>query len=370
MSILPVRGPSPAASGRSLGAPRGAARPDGALLPCELIGPPRHPDTANRQRRANRLAIPRTGQGSAAQGRTGAPGKRPPSMGGLFPPPGGLSGGPGRAMVRGQSRRGTAMPLTIATWNINSVRLRADLVARFLAEAAPDILCLQEIKTPVDKFPTAAFAEVGYPHLVARGQKGYNGVAILARVPIEDAGHTDFCALGDARHVAARLADGTILHNLYIPAGGDEPDPEANPKFAHKLKFLAELADWGAALSGPAILVGDLNIAPRPDDVWSHKDLLKVVSHTPVEVAALARVQAAGGWTDVIRDDIPEGQLYSWWSYRAADWDAADRGRRLDHIWARGGVTQVPGSSTILRPWRGQPQPSDHVPVLAGFEIG
>jgi exodeoxyribonuclease-3 len=80
--------------------------------------------------------------------------------------------------------------------------------------------------------------------------------------------------------------------------------------------------------------VGDLNIAPREDDVWSHKQLLKVVSHTPIEVEHLAETQEAGGWVDVTRADIPEGQLYSWWSYRARDWDAADKGRRLDHIWA------------------------------------
>ncbi len=197
------------------------------------------------------------------------------------------------------------MALTIATWNINSVRLRADLVADFLKREAPDILCLQEIKSPAEKIPFEVFAALGYGHAVARGQKGYNGVAILARVAIEDAGQVDFCARGDARHVAARLPGGALLHNFYVPAGGDVADPEANPKFAHKLAFLDEMCSWGAALDGPAILVGDLNIAPLEADVWSHKQLLKVVSHTPIEVEALGRVQAAGGWSDVTRADIP-----------------------------------------------------------------
>jgi exodeoxyribonuclease-3 len=262
------------------------------------------------------------------------------------------------------------MRLTIATWNINSVRLRAELVAAFLKAEAPDVLCLQEIKSPAEKVPYDVFAELGYAHAVVRGQKGYNGVAIFGRVPLEDAGHVDWCAKGDARHVAARLPGGAALHNFYVPAGGDEADPETNPKFAHKLQFLDEMAEWGASGNGPAILVGDLNIAPLEEDVWSHKQLLKVVSHTPVEVEALGRVQAAGGWLDVTRDHLPAPEkLYSWWSYRARDWAEADRGRRLDHIWSRGGVAAVPGSSRVLRDWRGAEKPSDHVPVLASFDI-
>jgi len=262
------------------------------------------------------------------------------------------------------------MPFTLATWNINSVRLRADLVARLLREEAPDILCLQECKSPVDKIPAADFAALGYPHMVARGQKGYNGVAILSRVPLEDAGHRGFAGRDDARHVAARLEDGTLIHNLYVPAGGDVPDRDVNDKFGHKLDFLTELRDWFAAeRPGRAILVGDLNIAPREDDVWSHKQLLKVVSHTPIEVEHLAAVQAAGAWVDVTRADIPEGQLYSWWSYRAKDWSAADRGRRLDHVWATPDLASGAGGSRILRAARGWDKPSDHAPVLAAFEL-
>ncbi|MEL7347970.1 MAG: exodeoxyribonuclease III [Pseudomonadota bacterium] len=259
--------------------------------------------------------------------------------------------------------------LTIATWNINSVRLRQELVAAFLTEEAPDILCLQETKSPVDKIPAERFAELGYRHLVARGEKGYNGVAILGRVALEDAGHADVCGKGDARHVAARLEDGTLIHNFYVPAGGDIPDREKNAKFAHKLDFVAEMAAWQAEAGPRAVVVGDLNIAPLEMDVWDHKKMLKVVSHTPIEVEAFTAAQAAGGWTDVVRADKPEPErVYSWWSYRAKDWDAADRGRRLDHIWARG-IDAVPGSSRLLRSWRGREQPSDHVPVMAEFAL-
>ena len=260
--------------------------------------------------------------------------------------------------------------LTLASWNINSVRLRAGLVTRLLGEEAPDILCLQECKCPVDKLPLADFAALGYTHAVARGQKGYNGVAILSRVPIQDAGHRHFVGREDARHIAARLADGTLIHNLYIPAGGDIPDRALNDKFGHKLDFLTELRDWfHADRPQRAILVGDLNIAPREDDVWSHKQLLKVVSHTPVEVEHLAAMQEAGGWVDITRQDIPQGQVYSWWSYRAPDWDAADKGRRLDHIWASPDLASGAGGSRILRGARGWDQPSDHAPVFASFDL-
>ena len=105
------------------------------------------------------------------------------------------------------------MPFTLATWNINSVRLREGLVARLLAEEQPDVLCLQECKSPVDKMPLAAFADLGYRYVVARGQKGYNGVAILSKLPMMDAGDRDFAQLGHARHVAARLENGVTIHN-------------------------------------------------------------------------------------------------------------------------------------------------------------
>ncbi|MCX7644278.1 MAG: exodeoxyribonuclease III [Rhodobacteraceae bacterium] len=262
------------------------------------------------------------------------------------------------------------MPFTIATWNINSVRLREALVVRLLAEEAPDILCLQECKSPVESLPLATFRAAGYGHVVARGQKGYNGVAILSRLPLEDAGSLDLAGLGHARHVAARLPNGVTVHNFYVPAGGDLPDPEANVKFAQKLAYVAGLRDWGrAGRPRRSILVGDLNIAPREDDVWNHRQLLKIVSHTPVETNLLGDAQEAGGWVDVTRQDIPSGRLYSWWSYRAPDWDAADRGRRLDHIWASPDIAGAAHGSRILRAARGWDQPSDHAPVFATFDL-
>ena len=262
------------------------------------------------------------------------------------------------------------MPFTIATWNINSVRLREPLVCKFLEEQGPDILCLQECKSPVDKIPREGFAALGYPHMVASGQKGYNGVAILSRMPIEAVDAFDFVNLNHARHIAGRLENGVTIHNFYVPAGGDKPDREVNEKFGQKLDYLAEMRDhFTANKPEKSILVGDLNIAPREDDVWSHKQLLKVVSHTPIEVEALAETQSAGDWVDITRQDIPEGKIFTWWSYRSPQWQSANKGRRLDHIWATPDIATAAHGSRVYTDARGWEKPSDHAPLFATFDL-
>ena len=262
------------------------------------------------------------------------------------------------------------MPFTLATWNINSVRLREPIVLKLLAEEKPDVLCLQECKSPMDKIPVDGFRALGYTHMIGRGQKGYNGVAILSRLPIEEVSSVDYAALGHARHIAGQLENGVVIHNFYVPAGGDIPDREQNEKFGQKLDYLTEMRDaFHSERPEKSILGGDLNIAPRDDDVWSHKQLLKIVSHTPVEVEHLGAAQDAGSWVDVTRKDIPEGLLYSWWSYRARDWSEADKGRRLDHVWATPDIANAGHSSRILRDARGWEKPSDHAPVFATFDL-
>lgn len=271
------------------------------------------------------------------------------------------------------------MQLKVTSWNINSVRLRIGLVCDFLTNHAPDILCLQETKTPDEQFPAKAFQQIGYGHLRFIGQKGYNGVAIVSKLPFSDHEAMPMCGRPDARHMSAVLgpgagaASGVAIHNFYVPAGGDIPDPELNPKFAHKLAFLDELGVWGMTkrpTDRPAILLGDLNIAPYEHDVWSHKQLLDVVSHTPVETTALEALRADLGWTDAARSLRPEPEkLYSWWSYRAADWQASDRGRRLDHIWLSEGLKPTLQDLTFLREARGWQRPSDHVPVTVTLSL-
>jgi exodeoxyribonuclease-3 len=265
--------------------------------------------------------------------------------------------------------------LKLATWNINSVRLRAALVARLLKQAQPDILCLQEIKCVEELFPREVFLELGYPHIAISGQPGYHGVATVSKLPLKPLPRESFCGTAEARHLGCtvELASGETLalHNIYVPAGGDIPDPAVNPKFKQKLAYLKSLAAWRAcSRGGPAILVGDFNVAPLETDVWSHKQLLKVVSHTPVEVEALTKVQNDGAWTDLVRRFIPpERKLYTWWSYRGRDWQASDRGRRLDHIWASGAAADKGLGAEVLKEVRGWEGPSDHVPVIVQFDL-
>jgi exodeoxyribonuclease-3 len=264
--------------------------------------------------------------------------------------------------------------MKVATWNINSVRHRIDLVTRFLRTEQPDVLALQETKVINDLFPREAFARLGYVHQAIHGQKAYHGVAILSRLPFRHTQAEDFCREGHARHMSARFANGVTLHNFYVPAGGDVADAAKNEKFAHKLHFLAAMEKFFAARAGtkndPVILVGDLNIAPLENDVWNHKQLLDVVSHTPIETRLLGETRAALDWTDATRHFIAENEkVYSWWSYRASDWEASDRGRRLDHVWLSPGLKGALTSQRILKKMRGWQKASDHVPVIVELDI-
>lgn len=258
--------------------------------------------------------------------------------------------------------------MKIASWNINSVRFRMDIVARFLKEMAPDILCLQETKAENAQFPMDALKGLGYPHIVINGQKMHHGVAILSKVPlVEDRSH-DWQDNGEARHIGVRLPNGVLLENVYVPAGGDIPDREQNPKFGQKLDFLGRMIDWSSSLSEPTILTGDFNIAPLESDVWNHRQLIDVVSHTPIEVETLARLQASHNWVDLGRHFVPAPErLFTWWSYRAKDWSVSDRGRRLDHMWASLSLREQAVSHTVHEACRDWDKPSDHIPIVTEF---
>jgi len=272
-----------------------------------------------------------------------------------------------------------AMRLTITTWNINSVRLRIESLARFIKAVQPDVLCLQETKCPDDRFPLKRFRRLGYDHIALNGQKGYHGVVVLSRLPFESHTMRSFCGKSDCRHVAATLGeraglrDPITVHNFYVPAGGDTPDPEVNPKFAHKLSFLDEMRDCEELRCNGGnrmVLVGDLNVAPLEHDVWSHKQMRRVVSHTPVECEKLTAVQKAGDWVDAMRMKVPEPEkLYTWWSYRSPDWQTADKGRRLDHIWVAPALADRVAEIEVRKGLRGWTRPSDHVPVTAVLDV-
>ena len=262
------------------------------------------------------------------------------------------------------------MRLRVCTWNVNSVRLRAEQAARFVEQAAPDVLCLQEIKCQTGEFPVQAFIDMGLPHLRIAGQKGWHGVAIASRLPIEDAPILDLCREKHARVVGGVIA-GVEIQNFYIPAGGDIPDRAENPKFDHKLDFYERLSAQTARRDPrqPLIVTGDLNVAPGEFDVWNHRYMSKVVSHTPAEIEAFGKLMTSLDFIDIVREAYPQPQkLASWWSYRAADFRQSDRGLRLDHLLLSPGLRDAAWrlgapSARIHDDVREWEKPSDHAPV-------
>ena len=261
--------------------------------------------------------------------------------------------------------------MRIATWNINSVRLRIHHVLRFIKEYNVDVMCLQETKTPDEFFPINDFKELGIDHYYYRGEKSYNGVAILSKVPIIKKSYMNWCGFKDTRHISVFLKNKITLHNFYVPAGGDIPDEKINPKFEHKIKFVKEMIKYFKNdKTQNKILVGDLNIAPYENDVWSHKQLLNVVSHTPIETDNLKKLLNDGKWVDIMRKFVPlEEKLYSWWSYRNRDWKISNRGRRLDHIWLSENLMSIAKKMIVYKELRDWEKPSDHVPVLIEVDI-
>jgi len=263
------------------------------------------------------------------------------------------------------------LSLRIVTWNVNSVRQRLEHIARFTTQWQPDVLCLQETKVQDGEFPLPDLQEMGYSHCVFRGQKSYNGVAILSRLPFEIQDHRIWCDNDDKRHVTVTLPFGSgaplELHNFYVPSGGPKPDLLANEKFAHKLMFLDEMAEWIRTHSRDrrVMLVGDLNVAPLEKDVWNHKRLLRSVGHTPVESERIAALLQAGDLIDVGRHFVPaEEPLYTWWGYRFPQAFERDYGWRLDHALVSAPLRHALQDMAIVRETRAWERPSDHVPLV------
>jgi exodeoxyribonuclease-3 len=232
----------------------------------------------------------------------------------------------------------------------------------------PQVLCLQETKVENAAFPREFFSRLGFVDAVIHGQKTHYGVAIVSKLPLSDAGIKNWCGRSHCRHVFATLPGGIELHNFYVPAGGDDPDPLRNPKFAYKLKFMAAMDRWFRRRRRPEnryVLVGDLNVAPHENDVWDHRKLKRVVTHTQAEVDALGKMLRSHDWIDAVRHFVPESKkLYSWWSYRASDWKEADKGRRLDHIWVTPALGHSLEGARVIKAARGWEPASDHAPVM------
>lgn len=259
--------------------------------------------------------------------------------------------------------------MKLITWNINSIRLRLPLLQHLLETERPDIVCLQETKCPDELFPHGPLNDLGYTAHIS-GMKSYNGVAILSRAPQRDAHIHTRAGRNDCRHISSTI-DGVDVHCLYIPAGGDIPDPDLNEKFEHKLDFVDDITRWFKDeydSTSRVIVVGDFNIAPHEHDVWSHRQLLDVVSHTPIEVEKLGRFQRSLKWVDVARMFVPMDQkCYTWWSYRNHDWRLSNRGRRLDHVWVTPALKSNLKDHCVMIDARDFDRPSDHVPVIVNL---
>jgi len=259
------------------------------------------------------------------------------------------------------------MSLTVATWNVNSIRSRLHALLPWLEKVRPDVVCLQETKVQDAESPVSAIEETGY-HATFRGEKAYNGVAILARTPIESTrcGFDDGGAPDEARLIVAESA-GISIVNTYVPQGR-APD---HPMFAYKLEWFARLRAYFEAHFSPEeplLWMGDLNVAPEPIDVHDPKRLLGHVCFNPQATEALEAVKS-WGFIDVFRAHVPDPGQYTYYDYRAKDAVASGKGWRVDHV-----LATKPLADRSIRSWidlepRLAEKPSDHTPLLAEFDL-
>ncbi len=261
--------------------------------------------------------------------------------------------------------------MKIVTWNINSLNLRIELLKKFAYMVKPDIICLQETKSTDQNFPVEKIIDMGYRHFVFRGEKSYNGVAILSKYPILESLKLKIYN-DDARYISIKIKNLEII-NIYVPAGGEVPDQLTNPKFKHKLEFLFLFKKWFLANKSSddnVVLLGDFNIAPYTNDVWSSRSLRNVVSHTSIERNNLVSLKDDLGFIDSFRYFIEqEKKLYSWWSYRNKNWKKSNRGRRLDHIWVSYNLEKKLEFVEMFPEVRDWPRTSDHIPCLLKLKI-
>lgn len=254
--------------------------------------------------------------------------------------------------------------ITLATWNVNSLRVRLPQLTEWLTAARPDIVALQETKLPDVDFPVTEIESLGY-HVAFSGQRTYNGVAVLSRQPLEVLATGIPGFEDEQRRVLAVKTQGLTVVDLYVP-NGQEPGSD---KYAYKLRWLEALEQWlRAALlpQGDVILLGDFNIAPEDRDVHDPAAWEGSVHVSPPERAALQRLLDAG-LVDVFRRFEQAEKSYSWWDYRAAAF-RRNHGLRIDLILASSALAKRCTGSRIDREPRRAERPSDHTPVLADFE--
>jgi len=262
--------------------------------------------------------------------------------------------------------------MKIASFNINGIRARVHALDAWLAEAEPDLVVLQEIKTQDEGFPAAAYEDAGW-HVAVHGQKGFNGVAILSRPPLEDV-----CRglPGDEADEQARFIEATVvgtraavrIAGLYLPNG----NPAPGPKYDYKLAWMERLRVHAAALletEMPTVLLGDFNVIPEPRDVAKPENWVDDALFLPETRAAFRRILHQG-WTDAIRIRDPWGRRgpFTFWDYQRMCWER-DNGLRIDHLLLSPQAVDLMRDAGIDRELRGREKPSDHVPVWVDLDL-
>jgi exodeoxyribonuclease III len=260
--------------------------------------------------------------------------------------------------------------MKLATWNVNSIKARLPALMQWLGEAAPDVVCLQETKTPDEAFPTLELQSLGY-NCAVHGQKSYNGVAILSKRPLEDVSPRLPGGDGDdhCRYIEAVVpTDNGVVRvaSIYAPNG----NPIGTGKFAYKLSWMERLARHAASLillEEPLALMGDMNVIPEPSDCYDPKAWEMDALYQPESRAALRRVEFLG-FTDAYRACHTEPNQYTFWDYQAGCWQK-NRGIRIDHILLSPQATDRVKGCGIDKHVRGRERPSDHVPVWCELAV-
>jgi exodeoxyribonuclease III len=259
--------------------------------------------------------------------------------------------------------------MKIATFNVNGITSRLPRVLEWLAESQPDVACLQELKTSDETFPAQAFADAGYGS-VWHGQKGFNGVAVLARGPAPVELRRGLPGDPDdthSRYLEAQIGTDLVVASLYLPNG----NPQPGPKFDYKLKWFARLIEHAKALcerGQPVVLAGDYNVVPTndPSDIYSPNSWLNDALLQPETRDAYQRLLAQG-WVDAIHQLYPREPMYTFWDYFRNRWER-NAGLRIDHLLLNPAAAQRLAQAGVDRTVRGREKPSDHAPAWVSLQ--
>lgn len=251
--------------------------------------------------------------------------------------------------------------MKIVTYNVNGIKARLPRLVEYLTEERPDIVCLQELKASDETFPAADIEAAGYG-AVWHGQKGFNGVAVLARdrQPVERARGLDGEPEDEHSRYLECEVDGLVVASIYLPNG----NPRPGPKFDYKLRWMARLAARARALLAeevPAVLAGDYNVIPNDDDTFSVRAMADDALMQP-ESRAAYRALLAQGWTDALRTRYPMGGPWTFWDYQAGAWQR-DAGFRIDHLLLSPLAADRLIGAGVDKAHRGRERASDHAPT-------